>query len=218
MKKGEQEEIMGMKDIFKKIEKEKKVIEGEATKNTFYSSQNRFPDIATAEREFERSKKKLFDVSRWSDLPGATSRFTLYNGKGERKASGNPQVGDFLQIDLPKPAPANWVKVIDIKVEENMAEFIVSPSSDPRKLEEGTEEIEHFFIDEATSTFRVRRRGKSIFAYEIGKDEGINNKGKEAGERKLINTLIAEGGWALFQKLQWENLTDYLVHKTAITK
>lgn len=53
---------------------------------------------------------------------------------------------------------------------------------------------------------------------KLVKNEGINNKGKEAGNRKLINTLIAEGGWAAFQKFQWEKLTDYLVHKIEINK
>jgi hypothetical protein len=71
-------------------------------------------------------------------------------------------------------------------------------------------------VKEATSTFRVQRRGKSIYAYEIGKNEGINNEEEDAGNRKLINTLFAEGGWAGVQKLQWKKLTDYLVHKIEI--
>jgi hypothetical protein len=57
---------------------------------------------------------------------------------------------------------------------------------------------------------------KTLFAFEIGKNEGINNQGEDAGDRKLINTLIAEGGWAGFQELQWKKLTDYLVHRIEI--
>lgn len=207
---------MGLEDISRKLKKEKKVLEGEESRNTFYSSQNDFPDRATAVREFERSKKKLFDVNRWSAMPGLTCEFVLYTPQGKEKDRGQPEVGDFLFINLPGPAPENWVKVIDIKVENEQAEFIVSPSPDPREKGEGEKEIEHFFGDEATSTFRVRLRAKSIFAYEIGKDERINNKGPEAGNRKVLNTLIAEGGWAGIQKIQWRNLTDYLVHKTEL--
>ncbi len=73
-------------------------------------------------------------------------------------------------------------------------------------------EIKHFFIKEASSTFRVERHGTLIKALEIGKNEGINNQGPEAGDRTVINTLIAEGGWALFQEMQWDKLTRYLVH------
>lgn len=204
--------------MFNKIKKEKKILEGEESRNTFYSSQKDFPDRVTAEKEFERSKQKLFDVNKWSDMPGITSGFALYNADGKKKPTSQPEVGDFLLIDLPGPAPENWVVVTDIKVEEDLAEFTVSPSPDPRSTGEERKEIEHFFSDEATSTFRVHLKDKSIFAYEIGRDEGINNEGEDAGNREIINTLIAEGGWAGFQALQWEKLTNYLVHNTELEK
>jgi hypothetical protein len=117
---------------------------------------------------------------------------------------------------LPGPVPENWVIVTDIQQQENSAEFTVSPSTDPRAKGSEREEIKHFFIDEATSTFRVKLLDKTLFAYEIGKNEGINNQGKEAGKRKLINTLISEGGWAGFQEFQWKKITDYLVHEIEI--
>ena len=44
----------------------------------------------------------------------------------------------------------------------------------------------------------------------------INNKGEEAGDRKMINTLLAETGRVGFQQFQWKLLTDYLVHKIEI--
>lgn len=72
-------------------------------------------------------------------------------------------------------------------------------------------DTDHFFTSAATSTFKVERKKETIYAYEIGKNEFINNK-EESGGRGLINTLIAEGGWAGFQKLQWKKLTNYLVH------
>jgi hypothetical protein len=117
---------------------------------------------------------------------------------------------------LPGPVPENWVIVTDIKEEENMAEFTVSPSIDPTEKNKERKEIKHFFIDEATSTFRVEILDKTIYAFEIGRNEGVNNEGEEAGKRKLINTLVAEGGWAGFQKFQWEKLTGFLVHKIEI--
>src|SRR5690606_12762265 len=103
----------------------------------------------------------------------------------------------------------------DIQQEEDKVEFTVSPSINPTKAKEEQDKIEHFFIPEASSTFRVQRDGNILAAFEIGKNEGINND-EEAGNRKLINTLIAEGGWAGIQDLQWNKLTDYLVHKIEI--
>lgn len=207
---------MALKDILKKISEEKKVIQGEAVKDKLYSSQQDFHDREKALREFERSKEKLFDVNRWSRLPGITSGFQLYTPQGEPKPKGRPQPGDFLMIDLPGPAPENWVVVTDVKEEKEMAEFTVSPSRDPRDKGEEAKEVEHFFSDGSTSTFKVELKGTTLYGYEIGKNEGINNKGKKAGDREIINTLIAEGGWAFFQKIQWEKLTAYLVHQVDI--
>lgn len=205
---------MDIKDIYRNLKRKIKVIEGEESRNQHFSSQNDFPDEATAREAFKRAKEKLFDVNKWSALPGFSSEFKLYNDRGELRSAKKPEPGDYLLINLPKPAPSNWVKITEVKEEEDMAEFTVSPSEDPK--EKGTRQIKHFFIDEATSTFRVSREQRSIFAHEIGRNIAINNEGEEAGDRKVINTLIAGGGWAGLQKLQWEKLTDYLVHKVEI--
>jgi hypothetical protein len=205
-----------MKNLIKKLKDEKKVIEGDATKDKKYSSKKNFPDRKIAVAEFKRSVDKLFDINRWSDLPGISSKFKLYNRYGEEISVERPQIGDFVKILLPGPLPENWVVVTDIQQEEEFAAFTVSPSTSPRAKGKEREEIKHFFIDEATSTFLLKLKGTTILASEVGKNEGINNEGQEAGDRALINTLIAEGGWAGFQELQWEKLTDYLVHKIEI--
>ena len=204
---------MGLKDFFKEAKEEKKVIEGEITKDKTYSSSNSFKDESDAADEFTRSIKKLYKVKEWSELPGLTSKFILYDNTGQKKQAEKPAIKGYIKIILPGPAPENWVTVTDIREEEKMVEFTVSPSIDPTADRGEKDKIKHFFIDEATSTFRVELRGNEIHAWEIGRNEGINNEGREAGERKLINTLIAEGGWAGFQELQWKKLTEYLVHK-----
>lgn len=203
---------MSLKDIFNKIKEEVKVVKGEETKDKLYSNEHTYPDEATAIQEFERSKKKLFDVNEWSNMSGINSSFQLYDNRGRRSTSKQPELGYYIKIVLPGTTMDNWVKITDIHVEENLAEFIVHPSEQPKELGEGEAEVEHFFIKEASSTFRVKREGNTIYGYEIGKNEGINNQGEEAGERALINTLIAEGGWAGVQALQWDKLTKYLVH------
>lgn len=204
---------MGIISFFKNLGKEKEVISGEKTKDKFFSSENSFASAEEAKAKFELSKKKLFDVNNWSKLPEPTSTFELYNHQGQKITSPKPEVGNFIRIDLPGPTPENWVKVTDLKETENSAEFTVSPSEDPREKDG---EIEHFFIKEATSTFKVELKDNTIYGYEIGKNEGINNEGYEAGDRELINTLIAEGGWAGFQDYQWHKVTDFYVHKKEI--
>lgn len=123
-----------------------------------------------------------------------------------------PEIGYFIKIVLPGSNLENWVKVTAIHATDTMAEFTVHPSERPKELDQEQEVIEHFFSKEASSTFRVVRQGNTLSAYEIGKNEGINNQGQEAGNRALLNTLVAEGGWAGIQALQWDKLTRYLVH------
>lgn len=203
---------MSLKDIVNKVKKELKVVQGEETKDKVYTNENSFPDETTAAQEFERSKQKLFDVNEWSNLPGINSTFHLYDNRGHRTTTKEPKVGYYMKIVLPGTTLDNWVRITDIHVEDTMAEFTVHPSEQPKELGEGDAEIEHFFIKEASSTFRVTREGNTLHGYEIGRNEGINNQGEEAGERALINTLVAEGGWAGVQALQWDKLTKYLVH------
>jgi hypothetical protein len=88
----------------------------------------------------------------------------------------------------------------------------VHPCEDPCPLPDEEKKVEHFFTKEASSTFRVDLIGTTLWACEIGQNERINNHGEEAGARALVNTVIAEGGWAGVQKLQWDSLTQYLVH------
>lgn len=201
--------------IISKIKEEIDVLKGGSTKDKTYSSEHTFPDAQAAQQAFERARQKLFDVDKWSGLPGLNSTFELYDTNGIRARGRHVQKGDFIRIALPSPTPENWVYVHEISEEGNACQFTVNPSKDPQT---SGEDIEHFFVKEATSTFRVELESTTLRAFEIGKNEGINKDGKEAGNRGLLNTLIAEGGWAGFQEFQWKKLTDYLVHKTEATK
>lgn len=89
---------MGIKNWFKGIRKEKKVIEGEAIKNNSYSSQNEFSGHETAVKEFRRTVEKLFKVSLWTMMPGVSSTFQLYSPQGEEKHTDKPQLNDFIRI------------------------------------------------------------------------------------------------------------------------
>lgn len=204
---------MSIKSFFDAIAEEIDIIFKGKTRDKIYSSHKVFNNVDESGQAFKKSVEKLFDVEKWSLLSGITCRFELYDKSGNKKKSGKPEVGEFMRIILPGPLPENWVKIIDIKREQNNAQFTVSPSQDPRDSDEN---VEHFFIDGATSTFKVERKGNEIIAYEIGSTEGINNRREEAGERGVLNTLIAESGWAGFQKTQWKKLTDFLVHKTEL--
>lgn len=203
---------MSIKDIINKVKKEAKVLQGEETKDKVYQNENSYTTEQEAIAAFERSKQKLFNVNNWTKLSGVNSTFELYDDRGRRTTALIPKLGYYLKIILPASTIENWVKITDLREEENLAEFVVHPSKQPKELGEGDAEVEHFFIKEASSTFRVTREGNTIHGFEIGRNEGINNQGEEAGDRAVLNTFVAEGGWAIFQELQWDKLTRYLVH------
>lgn len=169
---------MGLKDVFNDLKKEVKVVQGEATKDKVYSNHNVFADEATARQEFERAKQKLFDVNTWSKMAGFNSEFRLYDSRGRRTTAQRPDIGYYIEIILPASTIDNWVKVTAIREEDNLAEFVVHPSEKPQELGQEENVIEHFFIKEASSTFRVVREGNTLHGYEIGKNEGINNQGR----------------------------------------
>lgn len=207
---------MGIRKILKNLWAELGFLEGLNAKNKKFSNKRDFPSKKDAITAFERSKVKLFNVNRWSHLPGINSAFHLHDANGEKISTDKPLKGYYIYIDLPGPDPVNWVQVIDILDKQDEAEFTVRPCAEPKATRENQKEIKHFFTDKATSTFRVKRIGKTIYAYEIGKHEEINNRGEKAGNRKVINTVIAETGSLGLQKLQWDKLTNYLVHNSEI--
>ncbi len=204
---------MGIKKIVDKVKEEVKVLKGEESKDKVYQNEQDYPDVASARTAFEESKKKLFNVNIWSNLQGINSTFELHDERGRKTTADVPKVGDYVKVTLPGAEVENWVQVNDIKTSENMVEFTVQPSSKPNPPADEEEVTEHFFTSDATSTFRVELQGTRLIASEIGKNEYINNQGDESGNRAMLNTLIAEGGWAGFQGLQWDKLTSYLVHQ-----
>lgn len=202
-----------IKEGINELIKEGEVVAGDRSKNTFFSSKKDFSLETEAREAFLAAKEKLFDVNGWTKIPAlANSTFHLYDGNGFPLASKRVKVGDYIKILLPGPLPENWVKVIDLKDAEEFAEFTVKPSHDP--VTSGDETVvEHFFHEGARSIFKVKKEGLTIIASEEGKNEAINNEGQEAGTRKVLNTMVSEGGWVGFQKYQWKNLTDFLVGK-----
>jgi len=204
---------MALKDIVNKVKKEIDVLQKSDAKDKHFVQENQYPDVASAQEAFKAAKQKLFDVNKWSDLPGISSTFERHNPDGQKAETPAPQVGDFIRIKLPGIPVDNWVQVTDIQTEETAAQFTVKPSPELNPAPDSAQEVKHFFGKEASSTFRVELAGTTLWAEEIGQDEMPNNQEEEAGARAILNTLVAEGGWAGFQKLQWDKLTTYLVHK-----
>ncbi|MEX0779032.1 MAG: hypothetical protein WD037_04820 [Balneolales bacterium] len=200
---------MGILSFFKNLKEEGQALKGKPAKDKRFASEHEYQDSKTAKKDFKSSQEKLFNVDEWSGMPGITSRFELHDEHGKRLPNAKVKENHYIRIIMPGPAPENWVKVVKVRNHKNVAYFIASPSEDP--TDQSDDNIEHFFVKEATSTFKVELKDNKICAFEIGRNEGVN-MGDYAGKRDIINTLLSVGGWAGFQRLQWKNLTNFLVH------
>ncbi|GAB3332090.1 hypothetical protein GCM10027299_38300 [Larkinella ripae] len=201
---------MKIKKVIDSIRHGVDLIKGEESTDKTFCSARQHPDESTARAAFSVAREKLFAVHQWSDISSITANFFLHDRAGHPKPTGRPEVGDCIRVELPGPTPENWVRLIQLVDEENRAAFTAQPCADPRA--EGGQ-TEHFFTDDSTSEFRVEREGTTIKACQVGQHESVNNQEPEAGDRAVVNTLIAGAGWLFYQRIQWKTLTDYLVDK-----
>ncbi|RZL50166.1 MAG: hypothetical protein EOP00_05595 [Pedobacter sp.] len=165
---------------------------------------------------FQVIKHRLMNVNHWDDIcKTPASVFRLFNTKGQEIA-GLVQEGDYIRINIPGPGTKigqgyDWVKVETILEKEfangEMLSITVRPSHHPLR---GFSETAHFFCNEATSTFQVKRKGNVVFAEVHGRNEVPNNKTAIFTDN-LRNTLV---GWSAkigFSYPQWKGLTEGLV-------
>jgi hypothetical protein len=198
--------------LYHRTKDELEVLKGKKSKDRIYYTRKTFDTLQEAETVFKEATSRLFDINNWSNVNIATSKFVLYNSNAKPTSETKPQKDYYIKVNLPGPTPDNWVIVINVKEDVNTAEFTVSPCPNPTIKDQNDLVTEHFFKSNSTSTFRVSLRDRIVSAYEIGRNESINNRQPEAGKRSAINTAISEVGWAGFQTHQWQNLTDYFMY------
>lgn len=173
---------------------------------------------ADARAAFESQAARLLDVHHWDELSTvAGASFELVNPYGD--ATDRPaRAGDFVRIDLPGPGWISWVRIESTSVDANRVELVVRPSHDPTARVPDPSRIDHFFTREATNTFSLERRGRTIVAEVNGGNESANLAGPLTQD--LESRISAEGAWGVelpggtrlgMQQLQWWLFTRNLV-------
>lgn len=166
---------------------------------------------------FEVAKNRLLHVSRWGEVAnGASSGFQLTNSHGfevDRPA----QKGDHFKIHIPAPGPdsgngEDWVKIeaiqdeADTEADVQVVSIRVRPSSNPQKPGADTS---HFFGEDATSTFVVKRKGTTVSAEVHGRNE-VPNLHADGIWDTVRHAVVAVGAILGFSNQQWKNLTEGL--------
>lgn len=172
-------------------------------------------ETAAAEA-FAELKKRLLDVNNWHSLAGKlTAAFQLTDANGNA-VNRSVEKGDHFKIDIPAPGSVtgegyDWVQVETIEEEkkedsETLA-IRVRPATNPNN---DHNDVAHFFAEDATSSFMVKRKGKKLTAAVYGRNEKPNT---DAGSLldNARNLAVATGAVAGGAKLQWKSLVDGLV-------
>lgn len=164
---------------------------------------------------FEKVKQRLLNVNEWHHFAGTPSaEFQLTDDKGN-EVQRPIRKGDHFKINIPAPKSvsgegSDWVRVEEVEMKKDQdLEWVaihVRPATNP-----GNElkDVAHFFTNEATSSFVVRREGNTITAGVYGRNEKPNTETEKVID-KIRNTAVAAGAISGFAKLQWKGLVNGL--------
>lgn len=175
-------------------------------------------DPEEAHRIFAEAKKRLLDINHWANISsGISASFALTDCRGIIKKC-SPEVGDYFRIDIPGPGNAagdgfDWVRIEMVEEEPDHLgpkEFVVMrvrPAPRPEKKKPTA----HFFEQEATSSFIVKREGLRITAEVHGRNEKPNTENASLADA-IRNTVISMGAQAGLSTIQWEKLVKGILN------
>jgi hypothetical protein len=167
---------------------------------------------------YNDAKERLLNVNNWHQYAGAlSSDFQLTDSAGnevERKV----QKGDHFKIKIPAPGSVtgdgyDWVKVDTVEEvnegTEQMAAIKVHPATNPTNADKS---VAHFFTDDASSSFIVKRDSRKVTAGVYGRNEKPNTQADKLVD-KARNAAVGTGAITGFSKLQWKQLVKGLLKK-----
>lgn len=167
---------------------------------------------------YQKVKKRLLEVNRWYHWAGKlTADFKLTDRDGN-EVDRSAEKEDHFRIDIPGPGSStgdgyDWVQVEEIeetqKGDEQTIALRVRPATNPNN---DNKDVAHFFSEEATSCFMVKRENNKVTAAVYGRNEKPNTH-TETFTDKARNTAIATGAITGFSKIQWKSLVNGLVKK-----
>ena len=176
-------------------------------------------DDTTAKLFFKVVCDRLKNVNSWQKYSGdLTADFRLCDEKGN-EVDRSVQKSDRFKIDVPGPGTIagngyDWVKVEAIEEsalsEGEMIMLRVRPASNPTDEKNDTA---HFFTEDSTSSFIVKRIKDTVSAEVHGRNEKLN-VGTGNILDKTRNALAGAAAIAGASEFQWKSLTKGLIDYT----
>lgn len=137
--------------------------------------------VDSAEHNYEMVVERLQAVNDWHSYSNKfKGKFKLINPKTEQQSS-KLEIGMLIRIEIPGPGTVSgngydWTEIVDIQTntKNDATPFFamtIKPCSPPNADEKV---IAHFFKENASNTFIIRRIGDCIYAEVHGRNETIN--------------------------------------------
>lgn len=173
--------------------------------------------VETAIAGYEKLEVRLRSVNEWHTFSdNVKAKFTLFDPKTKQPTNSLTK-GNLIQIDIPgigNPSGSghDWTKIIDIQIgEEEQAYPFLVLTIRPCPAPDATDEtVAHFYKEESTNTFIVRRVGTCIYAEVHGRNETENTSGVPVLDT-LRNKAVAIGSKLGIGKINWLGFTKALL-------
>jgi len=163
-----------------------------------------------AKNVFQRLIQKLFNIEQWNAESNFSS-FALFDENGFTKMEKITAVGDFIRITLPGSGKDDWVKIVEIYDAADEIVLTVQPSPNPTDKEDNST-TSHFFTNDSTNNFCLKKNGIKLNFYVIGLGEKSNSEDTSGIVETVRNFATANIGHYLgIQKAQWQNFCDNFV-------
>lgn len=171
--------------------------------SSFSSAEKDLETEAEAGAVFDALKIKLRNIDEWNDH-GMLSTYALFDENGTALQDKVIAAGTFMRIHLKGSGKYDWVRVIDFFEHEGEFVMTVKPTFDPTAENVDRSVVSHFFTDESTNNFCVRKKSRTVSLYVIGLDEKLNTTETGGALQTARNVAVNFGSYLGIQNSEWE--------------
>ena len=168
-----------------------------------------FENEIQAKNFYLEAKNRLLEINNWDQVAKVpVSTFEHLDAFGKHSEE-KPQEGDFVKIDIPGPglwtaSGYDYVQIEQINESSESSHDLITLTLRPSAMphQEDDHETKHFFKNMATSSFQVKRDGKTVEASYFGRNEMMNLDLDSLLDR-LRNLFVALGAKLGASYPQW---------------
>lgn len=164
---------------------------------------------------FQQAKERLLNINKWKEYSGILSAsFSLTDSHGN-EIDRAPQKGDLIRIKLPAPGTQegdgyDWVrieKIDDASSPDAKEEHLAIRARPVPNPDSENEDSAHFYTEDASSTFIVSRKHKTVVAEEIARN-AIPNTETDNLLDAARNSVVAVAAFSGMAWPQWKRLME----------